>query len=113
MYPQRELSQLAVHKAGLRRDIAFRRAQCVVAAGQVARPLEWLDRAVGFWRRLSPFTKLAAVPLGFLAKRALFPKGKILGAVVRWAPMIFGVVRSVRSAARTRVAVAQGQGPRD
>ena len=97
MYPQRELIQLAAHKAVLRRDIAFHRAQCIEAAGRVVKPLEWLDRAVGFWRRLSPFTKLAAVPLGFLAKRALFPKGKILGALVRWAPMMFGVVRSVSS----------------
>jgi hypothetical protein len=108
MYPQRELSLLAVHKAELRRDIACRRAQCALAAAQVVKPLEWLDRAVGFWRRLSPFTKFAAVPLGFLAKRALLPKGKILGAVVRWAPMIFGVVRSVHSAAKNRAAVAQG-----
>jgi hypothetical protein len=111
MYPQRELSLLAAHKAELRRDIAFRRAQCALAAAQVVKPLEWLDRAVGFWRRLSPFTKLAAVPLGFLAKRALFPKGKILGALVRWSPMIFGVVRSVHSVVKNRAAAAQG--PRD
>jgi hypothetical protein len=108
MYPQRELNLLAAHKAALRRDIAFRRAQCVVAATRVARPLEWLDRAVGFWQRLSPLTKLATVPIGFALKRALFPKGKFLGALVRWAPMIFGVVRNVSSAMRERAAAAQG-----
>lgn len=102
MYPQRELNDLATYKARLRRAIAFRRAQCVVAATQVAKPLEWLDRAIAFWRRLSPFTKLAAVPLGFLMKRTLFPKGKILGALVRWAPLAFGVFRSARSAAQSR-----------
>jgi len=108
MYPQRELNRLAAYKAALRRDIAFRRAQCVVAAAQVTKPLEWLDRAVGFWRRLSPFTKLAAIPLGFIAKRSLFPKGKILGALVRWAPTIFGVARGVHAAAQARSVAAQG-----
>jgi len=113
MYPQRELSLLAAHKAALRRDIAFRRAQCVMAATRVARPLEWLDRAVGFWRKLSPFTKLAALPIGFVLKRAIFPKGKILGALVRWAPMIFGVVRNVHSVMRDRAAAAAAEGPLD
>jgi hypothetical protein len=105
MYPQRELNQLAVHKAALRRDLARHRAQCVEAMGEAARPLEWLDRAVAFWRRLSPFAKLAAVPLGFLAKRTLFPKGKILGSLFRWAPMILGVARTVM---KNRAATVQG-----
>ncbi len=109
MYPQRELNQLAFHKAALRRDIARRRAQCVEAMEDVIKPLEWLDRVVAFWRRLSPFAKLAAVPLGFLAKKTLFPKGKILGSLFRWAPMIFGVARSVMK----NRAVAAAQGPLD
>jgi hypothetical protein len=67
MYPDRELTRLAAHKATLQRDIAVRRAQCAEAAAQVAQPLEWLDRMLAWWRQLSPFAKLAAVPLGLLA----------------------------------------------
>jgi len=66
MYPHRELTRLAARKAALRRGIALRRAQCADAAVRVAQPLKQLDRALAFWRRLSPFAWLAAVPLGFL-----------------------------------------------
>ena len=95
MYPESELIRLAGHKAALRRDIAWRREQMAGAAARVARPLAWLDRAVAFWRRLSPFTQLAALPLGFALKRAVFPRVKLLGPLMRWAPLVFGAVRGV------------------
>ena len=77
MYPDRELTRLAAYKAALRRDVALRRAQCAVAAARVAQPLEWLDRMLAFWRRLSPFVKFAALPLGFLLKRSLAPRTRV------------------------------------
>ena len=102
MYPAEELIRLARYKAVLSRRITRHRAQCVEAASVAAQPLAWLDRMLGFWRKLSPFAKFAAVPLGFLAKRTLFPRRKILGSMVRWGPLILNVVRTVlKSRAKT------------
>ena len=95
MYPAEELIRLARYKAVLSRRITRHRAQCVDAAATAAQPLAWLDRMLAVWRKLSPFAKFAAVPLGFLAKRTLFPRRKVLGSLVRWAPLIFSTVRSV------------------
>jgi hypothetical protein len=102
MYPDRELTRLAAHKAALRRDIALRRTQCVEAAARVARPLEWLDRMLALWRRLSPLAQFAAVPLGFLVKRTVFPRLKILGLLMRWGPLVFSAVRGISSVVKTR-----------
>ena len=98
MYPDRELTRLAAYKAALRRDIALRRAQCAVAAARVAQPLEWLDRMLAFWRRLSPLVKFAALPLGFLLKRSLAPRTRILGTLLRWGPPVLGAVWSLTGA---------------
>ncbi|MFA6289210.1 MAG: hypothetical protein WC661_17645 [Opitutaceae bacterium] len=100
MYPQPELNRLAYHKIALRRRIALRRVACSMAAARVARPLEWLDRALAFWRKLAPFAPLAALPLGLLATRAVFSRHKILGALLRWGPLVFGAVRGLGSAVK-------------
>jgi hypothetical protein len=113
MYPAEELNRLAWHKAALQRDIARRRRDCAEAASRVVQPLEWLDRAVAFWRKLSPFTRLAAVPLGIVLKRTLLPRAKIFGALVRWAPLAFGVFRSMRAAAAARNGTEHIPGPAD
>jgi hypothetical protein len=97
MYPQPDLNRLAAHKAFLRRGIARRRRQCAEAAVRVARPLEWLDRALAFWRRLSPLATAAAVPLGLLVSRALFSRWRILGALTRWGPLAFNALRGLGS----------------
>jgi hypothetical protein len=102
MYPQPELTRLAAYKVALRRDIAFRRAECVEAATSVARPFEWFDRMRAFWRRLSPLAQLAAVPLGFAVKRTLFPRAKFLGSLLRWGPLAFGAARAIGSAVKAR-----------
>jgi len=95
MYPDEELIRLGRHKAVLSRRITRHRAQCVEAAATAAQPLAWLDRMLTFWRKLTPFAKFAAVPLGFIAKRTLFPRRKIIGSLVHWGPLIFNVVRTV------------------
>jgi hypothetical protein len=102
MYPQRELTRLAGHKAALRRHIAVHRAQCVVAAAQVARPLAWLDRAWSFWKRFSPLAQIAAVPLGFFARRSAFSRLKTLAALARWGPLVLGAVRGIGAAFKSR-----------
>jgi hypothetical protein len=95
MYPDRELSRLAVHKIALRQRIAFNRLECVEAAGRMARPFAWLDRVLAFWRKFSPQAQVAAVPLGIFLARTVFPKMKLLGALMRWGPLAFGIMRRV------------------
>lgn len=95
MYPQSELDRLAAHKVGLRRSIALRRADCAVAAAEVIRPLEWLDRAIAMVRRMTPLARFAALPVGLFVQRLLFPRKKIFGSILRWAPLIVGAVRGI------------------
>jgi len=101
MYPQPQLNRLAAHKVALRRGIARRRAQCAEAAARIAQPIEWLDRMLALVLRISPLVKFAAVPLGFLAMRTVFPRRKILGSLLSWSPLVFGAVRGMRSVIRT------------
>ena len=102
MYPQRELIRLTAYKAALQRDIARDRAICVAAASHVARPFELLDQILDLWRRISPLAAFAAVPLGFLFQRTVFPRLKILRSLMRWGPLVFTAVRSISSLVTTR-----------
>jgi hypothetical protein len=102
MYPQGELRRLAVHKAALRRRITHRRAECVAASVRLAQPVAWLDRALALWRRLSPIALVAAVPLGFLIKRTVSPRIKMIGSIMKWAPIVFGAVRGLTSPIKPR-----------
>ncbi len=101
MYPARELSQLARHKAALRRKITWHRAQCVRASTRLAEPLAWLDRMMAHWRRLSPLARLAVVPLGFLLKKSTRPRPRLLGTLLRWGPAAWNVLRSFTGASRS------------
>jgi hypothetical protein len=100
MYPQRELIRLGVHKAALRRRMARRRADCVSSATQVFRPVAWLDHLLVLWRRLSPFAGLAAIPFGLLLKRSTAPRPRLLGVLLRWAPVVWGAMRGLASPSR-------------
>lgn len=108
MYSERELTRLAIHKAALQRAIALRRTHLTEAAAQVARPLELADRVVSFWRRLPPLAQFAAVPLGLLVQHTVFRRSKLLGAIVRWGPLVFGAVRSVSAAFRRPASAESG-----
>ncbi len=105
MYPQSELTRLASHKAVLLRRVAARRAQCIQATARLVQPLEWLDQALSFWRRVAPFARFASVPLGFLFKRSAAPRIRILGSLLRWGPLVLGAVRGL---ARTRSSSSPG-----
>jgi hypothetical protein len=98
MYPDGELSELAVHKLALRQRIMLRRRLCVVAARRAAQPLEKVDQLVTQWRRISPVAKFAAVPLALMLRRALFRRAKILGPLLRWGPLAFKVFRGMSAA---------------
>lgn len=93
MYPEHALTRLTGRKAALQRNITRRRAKCVEAASRVSQPLVWLDRMLAYWRGLSPFAKLAVVPLGLVVRRTLFSRRKILGSLVRWAPLALAAIR--------------------
>lgn len=98
MYPDGDLNELAVRKLAIRQRISLRRRECLAAAERIAEPLEKIDRAVAQWRRISPFAKIAAVPAAMLFKKALFPRAKILGSLLRWAPIAVKVFRGFQAA---------------
>jgi hypothetical protein len=102
MYPAGELRQLAALKVGLQREIALERTRCTEAAMQVAQPLEWLDRLLALWGRLSPLAQFAVVPLALLARRMVFRRLKFLRSLAYWGPLIFGAGRAIKSAIKTR-----------
>ena len=103
MYPSGELNQLALHKARLRLRISHRRDELAIAAAEAARPLEWLDRAVAWWRKVKPVAKLAAIPLSLLVKRVLFTRLRIFTSLLRWGPAIFGAMRLASAWRRSQV----------
>jgi hypothetical protein len=103
MYPARELTRLAARKAALQRTIALHRAQCIGAAARAARPLAWIDRMLAWWRRLPPLATFAAAPLGWLLTRAVFPRLKIIGPLLRWGPLVLGALRGLGTAAKARL----------
>lgn len=100
MYPKTELSRGVARKAVVRRSIARRRAQCVVAATQATQPLVLLDRMVTLWRQLAPFAGLAAVALSFRRKRAGSQRSSLLRTLLRWGPVVSGLWRHFRSSAK-------------
>jgi hypothetical protein len=95
MYPSRELSRLAAHKQLRRGRICAHRVACVRDVARLARPWLWLDRALIMWRQLSPWLKIAAVPLGLLAKRSSVTRP--LGPWLRWLPIVSTVARALLS----------------
>jgi len=111
MYPDRELTELTERKQLLQARIALRRWECAAAAAELARPVAGIDRAVGAWRRVSPFVKFLGVPAGFLLTRfisgkrksPMASKGKLgllltaLPLIVRGAKVVMAV-RAARSA---------------
>lgn len=97
MYPSGELNRLARRKAALHHRIAGTRLRCAAAAGGVARPIDWLDRLMVQWRRISPVAKLAAVPLGLLLRSRFGPRRRggtsLLGRAFRFVPVALSVAR--------------------
>ncbi|AOS44431.1 hypothetical protein Verru16b_01493 [Lacunisphaera limnophila] len=100
MYSHRELSRLSAHKAALRGRIAGRRTLAAALATRALRPVAWLDRLRDLWRGVAPFAGLAAIPLGLLLKRSPAPRPRLLGTLLRWAPVVLGAVRGLTAARR-------------
>jgi hypothetical protein len=95
MYPQTELNRLSTRKVLLRQRIALRRWQCVIDAHRATRPLALLDRLSAQWRQISPWAKMAMVPLGLLLKKSVFPRARVGKSLLRWLPAIAGTLWKV------------------
>lgn len=96
MYPEGQLRELAFRKDTLRVRIAAHRAECVARAEHVARPIATIDRIVAQWRRIAPYAKVAAIPLGFLLQRRIAAKQVRAGGWKRWlrlAPIAMSAAR--------------------
>ena len=102
MYPAAELNALARRKAVLRARISLDRLHVVALATEVARPIDWLDRVIVQWRKISPFAKFAALPLGLLLNRRTVPGQKtgLVSRALRFVPMILGAVKLFKAQAR-------------
>jgi hypothetical protein len=89
MYPERELRRLAARKAVLTARIALRRLECIDAASRALRPIRWLDLARETLARFRPIAVLASVPMAILAAHSKSRIFKLLGPVIRLAPLLF------------------------
>lgn len=99
MYPQAELNALAERKAALLARITVERDECALHLSQALKPVEWLAQAYAKWRTISPFVKVAAVPLGLFLKHKLLAKaagGERGGGLFRWVPSLIQLFRFVR-----------------
>jgi len=97
MYAERELKRLAEVKVTVRRRIARRRIETIEQTAVVTKPLVWVDRAYGYWKKIGPVAKLAIAPIGAWLAGSLFGKRKKVGSLMRWVPTIWSVVRGFKS----------------
>jgi len=102
MYPAGELNLLAVRKALVRVRIAEHRWQCVHAAAELARPVDWVDRRIAQWRRLSPLLRMAGLPVIMLLvkKLKLFSRFQEVAALARSLPLVITTARAVAGFAK-------------
>lgn len=115
MFPKEELNQLARQKALLQARIALCRIECRVAAAELARPIVLVDRGVEIWRKISPFAKLVAVPVGLLLGRTLgggpSPGGGRRGKLATIVSLLPLLLRGAKLFAAARTALAETKKP--
>jgi hypothetical protein len=97
MYPQSELNQLAAHKHALRLRIAEQRLTFAAKVASATQPLAWLDRVRAFFARCAPLAPFVAVPLSLAVQRTFFPRLKLLGLALHWAPTAYAALRRRQS----------------
>lgn len=97
MYPQTELTLLALKKRVLMDRIRARREDVSVQVEEALRPFLWVDWLYAKWREFSPVIKSMAAPFGDVVKQKLSSKtGGRAGGLFRWAPLAFTFFRSMR-----------------
>lgn len=106
MYPSGVLTELAQRKTVLRARISLDRERYVQLAGEVTKPLDWLDRAITLWRKIPLATKLAALPLAVLLHRNVLPGKKIsfVRRAIRFMPVVVNAVKLFKARRRNRTA---------
>ena len=93
MYAERELKRLAEVKSVVRRRIARRRNETSAQMERVTRPVQWVDRAYGYWQKAGPLARLAVAPLTAWLASKLFGRRKAAGSLLRWGPTILSLAR--------------------
>ena len=53
-------------------------------------------------RRYAAFAPLVAVPMGLLVRRAVWPRLKFAGTLLKWGPLLLGVARKIGAAGANR-----------
>ncbi len=96
MYPDKDLGQIERRKASIRARIHRRRMDCIELCGELARPVGWIDAGMARWRCLSPWARLAMVPIGLMAGQRLRRGRRTLTRIVQLAPMVVSLVRTAR-----------------
>jgi hypothetical protein len=97
MYPQTELTLLALEKRALLDRIRARREDFSGQVAEALRPIMWVDWLYAKWREFSPAIKSMAAPLGDVVKQKLSLKTSPgVGRVFRWMPLAFTFFRSIR-----------------
>lgn len=108
MYPGDELKRLALRKTALQTAIGSRRAQCLATAGDVLRPVKWVDRLLVVWDRISPLVKISALPLGFILQRTSSRALAPLRSLTRWIP-VFATLRALTTRLKRPTSSDPGQ----
>jgi hypothetical protein len=96
MYAERELKRLDEVKTRLRRRIVRRRLETIAQTEHVTKPLQWVDRAYGYWQKIGPLTKLIAAPAGMWLLRSVLGRRKSGGSLMRWIPTVWNFVQGFR-----------------
>jgi len=97
MYPQTQLTLLALKKRVLLDQIRARREDISVQVEESLRPIMWVDWLYAKWREFSPAIKSMAAPFGDVVKQKLSSKtGSSAGGLFRWMPLAFTFFRSTR-----------------
>jgi hypothetical protein len=99
MYPSGELNLLGARKALVRVRIAEHRWQCIQAAGELSKPVEFLDRAWATWKKISPLMKMAGVPLTWMLVKRMKIFGRLakVASFARTLPVILNTAKAVAS----------------
>lgn len=94
MFADPRMTELALRRSAVEARIARRRRECAEALEELARPLRWIDRGRERWRRLSPWIRVSAVPVGLLLVRTVLGRRRGVGLILRWLPVATSLART-------------------
>lgn len=98
MYPSDELALLRARKEIVLARSTLLRAECSLAAAELARPIGLIETAAGWVKRLSPF--LALTSLFFGARKKPDKRAGLFTTVLKYAPFVLRLFKTFRSASQ-------------